>query len=224
MSAAPHNTESARIYFDVDGVFNAVARNVPDWGWGSHARAKVLGYPILYSPDFVALVNRIATTPGVGVYWLTTWCHEAPGKLAPALGIDGRDWPVVGYEHWRSATGLPWWKHRAIVEHLEGFDGPVLWIDDDHGVDPAAVAWLAGQPQVLAIAPHPGMGVTRAEADIIERFVSELVPFARREGDCGHPVTRTTDSDPLCEGLAPFHCGNPSCPAHRASTEGDQHV
>lgn len=169
------NTEAARVYFDVDGVFNAVTRGVPEWGWESHETVKVLGYPINYSPAFVALVNRIAATPGVGVYWLTTWCHDAPTELCAALGIDGAEWPVVGYDHWRRATGLPWWKHLAIVEHLDGFGGPVLWIDDDHGVDPACRAWLAGQPQILAMAPSTGIGVTRAEADIIERFVSEVV-------------------------------------------------
>ena len=169
-----HTAEKARVYLDVDGVFNAVASKIPNWGWETHERVKVLGYPIRYSPDFVALINEVAATPGIGVYWLTTWCHEAPTKLARALGIDGADWPVVGYEHWRRATGLPWWKHLAIVEHLDGFDGPVLWIDDDHGVDPACRAWLAGRPQILAMAPSTSVGVTRDEGDIIRRFVSEV--------------------------------------------------
>ncbi len=173
--AAP-SPDNARIYLDVDGVFNAVTRRVPDWGWDTHQTKKVHGYPIMWSPEFVAAINAVAKTPGVGVYWLTTWCHAAPQVLAPALGIDGADWPVVGCEHWRRRSiGLPWWKHLAIVEHLADFDGPVLWIDDDHGVDPACRAWLAGQPQVLAMAPNTSVGVTRAEADIIQRFVSDVV-------------------------------------------------
>ena len=171
---AESQTETARVYLDVDGVFNAVANGVPDWGWETHQTVKVLGYPIRYSPDFVALVNEVAATPGIGIYWLTTWCHEAPTKLCAALGINGSDWPVVGYDHWRRATGLPWWKHLAIAEHLDGFDGPVLWIDDDHGVDAACQAWLAGQPQILTIAPSTGRGVTRLEGEIIRRFVSEF--------------------------------------------------
>lgn len=172
MSAA----EKARIYLDVDGVINALARRQPEWVWGPREAKCVNGYPITWSPNLVAALNGVAKTPGIGVYWLTTWCHDAPQKLAPALGIDGTQWPVVGYEHWRRSTGLPWWKHRAIVEHLHDFDGPVLWIDDDHGVDPACVAWLAGQPQILAMAPNSSTGITRAEFDLIERFASEVVP------------------------------------------------
>lgn len=164
--------EKARIYFDVDGVFNACSRRVPEWGWERHERVEVNGFPILYSPDFVELVNRVAASPEIGAYWLTTWCDDAPAKLAPALGLNGTGWPVVGFDHWRSSVGLPWWKHRALVEHLEGFEGPVLWVDDDHGVDPGSVAWLAGQPRVLTLAPRTIAGVTRDEAEVIETFVS----------------------------------------------------
>lgn len=163
--------ETARIYLDVDGVLNAVTRKIPDWGWDTHRTKRVNGYPITWSPDLIEVLNVVAATPGIGVYWLTTWCHDAPEKLAHALGIQhGDEWPVVGYEHWRRSVGLPWWKHLAIVEHLEGFDGPVLWIDDDHGADPACVAWLSGQPQILAMAPSTGVGITRDEAAIIRRF------------------------------------------------------
>lgn len=168
--------EIARLYLDVDGVLNAVTREVPDWGWDAHRRKVVNGWPITYSPDLIAVLNRIAKTPGLGVYWLTTWCHEAPNFLAPALGIDGADWPVVGFEHWQRARPRSWWKLAAIQEHLDGFDGGVVWIDDDHGYDPAAKAWLAGQPQIAAIAPSSVVGITRAEAELIERFAAGLTP------------------------------------------------
>ncbi|MGH3475327.1 MAG: HAD domain-containing protein [Nocardioidaceae bacterium] len=172
-------TEKARIYIDVDGVINACQRpGFPDWGWESGEHVRVNGYGITYSPDFVALLNRVAAREGVGVYWLTTWCYDAAQKLAPALGLDGQEWPVVGHHHWSRAIGLPWWKHLAIVEHLEisdPFDGPVLWIDDDHGVDPGAVAWLKGQPHVQTLAPKTLVGVTRDQAQEIERFVDEAL-------------------------------------------------
>lgn len=176
------SAETARLYLDVDGVINAVTALDPKWGWERRELVRVMRYPIQFSPDFIDVLNAVAKTPWLGVYWLTTWCHDAPETLAPALGINGADWPVVGYEHWRAATGLPWWKHLAIVEHLEGFDGPVLWIDDDHGVDPATVAWLSGQPQILAMAPKTSSGVTRDEADIIERFASEMVTHPAQTG------------------------------------------
>lgn len=164
--------ETARLYLDVDGVLNAVTRKAPAWGWERHRTKRINGYPITWSPDLIDVLNDVAATPGLGVYWLTTWCHDAPKHLAPALGLNGADWPVVGHEHWRRVSGLPWWKHLAIVEHLDGFDGGVMWIDDDHGVDPGARAWLAGQPQVLAMAPASDVGITRDEAEIIRRFAA----------------------------------------------------
>lgn len=171
------SAEYARLYLDVDGVLNAVTRRVPDWGWERQQTEEVNGYPINWSPDLIDVLNRVSKTPGLGVYWLTTWCDDAPTMLAPVLGLDGAEWPVVGYEHWRdSRSGLPWWKHLAIVEHLAGFDGGVLWIDDDHGVDSVCRAWLAGQPQVLAMAPATSVGITRAEAELIERFAADLAP------------------------------------------------
>lgn len=168
--------ETARLYLDVDGVLNAVTLGTPSWGWERHRRERINGFPITWSPDLVDLLNELTSTPGLATYWLTTWCHDAPRILAPAIGLNGADWPVVGYEHWRAATGLPWWKHRAIVDHLDGFDGPVLWIDDDHGCDAASRAWLAGQAQVLAMAPHSRVGISRDEAEIVQRFVAECLP------------------------------------------------
>ncbi len=176
-------TEKARIYLDVDGVINACNRSgLPEWGWTSGETIRVNGYGITYSPDFVSLLNRVAARKDVGVYWLTTWCYDAPQKLAPALGLDGLEWPVVGYHHWTRSIGLPWWKHLAIVDHLEisdPFDGPVLWIDDDHGVDPGAVAWLRGQRHVKTLAPKTLVGVTKDEAEQIETFVSEAIGAGR---------------------------------------------
>lgn len=171
--------EKARIYIDVDGVINACSSgDFPAWGWETGDKVRVNGYRITYSPSFVALLNRIAARRGVGIYWLTTWCYDAAQKLAPAIGLAGLEWPVVGHHHWSRAIGLPWWKHLAIVEHLEisdPFDGPVLWIDDDHGVDPATVAWLRGQSRVQTIAPKTLVGVTRDQGQEIERFVDEAL-------------------------------------------------
>lgn len=31
----------------------------------------------------------------------------------------------------------------------------------------------------------------------------------------------SVNDDPLCEGMAPFNCGNPDCPAHRCWICGD---
>lgn len=165
-----------RIYLDVDGVFNAVSRSRPQWGWkNAPKRVSVKGWPITYSPEFVAVINDASKTPGVDVFWLTTWCHDAVEHLAPALGIDGSEWPVVGYDHWRADDARSWWKLDAIREHLGDYDGPVLWIDDDLHYSLAAVEWLKANDHVLGICPRAEVGVTKRQGDIIQRFVTEVV-------------------------------------------------
>lgn len=40
------------------------------------------------------------------------------------------------------------------------------------------VAWLAGQPQILAMAPETSVGITRDMSDLIERFTTEVASHA----------------------------------------------
>ena len=171
--------EKARLYLDVDGVLNAVNFGLPQWGWGDPTRVEVNGWPITHSPDLVAAINEVAATPGIGVYWLTTWCHDAPSKLAPALGLQGADWPVVGYDRWRSDDHKAWWKLLAIQEHLDGFEGGVLWIDDDLHYDRAAVEWLRDNPLVLGLCPRTENGITRRQADIVSDFAARVTPTGK---------------------------------------------
>lgn len=168
--------EKARIYLDVDGVLNAVTFNdPPQWGWdGAAIKVVVNGWPITYSPDLVAAINEVAAIPGVGIYWLTTWCHDAPQKLAAVIGLRGEDWPVVGFDHWRSKVHKTWWKLTAIREHLADFEGGVLWIDDDLHYDQAAVDWLRETPSVVGLCPRTELGVTRRQARIIADFADRL--------------------------------------------------
>lgn len=163
-----------RIYLDVDGVLNAVNNRPPSWGWGAERRVEVNGWPITYSPELIDALNKVTARPGVEVYWLTTWCHDAPTKLAPAIGLHGADWPVVGYDHWRSNDHKAWWKLRAIQEHLDGFEGGVLWVDDDLRYDAAAVAWLNGQPNIVGLSPRTELGITRAQSNIVRDCADRL--------------------------------------------------
>lgn len=165
---------AARIYLDVDGVLNAVSRHRPQWGWGDPARVEVNGWPITYSPELVAVINNLSNAPGLDIFWLTTWCHDAPSKLVPALGLLGSEWPVVGYEHWKKSDPNIWWKLPAIQEHLDGFEGRVLWIDDDLHYVPEALAWVNGQPSIATLCPRTELGITLAQSRTLREFGDRL--------------------------------------------------
>ncbi|RLV50023.1 hypothetical protein D9V37_09145 [Nocardioides mangrovicus] len=168
---------AVHLYVDVDGVLNALAPT-SDSGWESYESVVVRGYRIQWSPELVVRLNALAAREDTAMHWLTTWGADAPGALCPALGIDGRDWPVLGpVEHhiggrsWGGLADGPWWKLEAIAQHLP--DGvPAVWLDDDLRHDPDALAWVEQRGDVLGIAPALETGLTRAEVDQVERFVA----------------------------------------------------
>lgn len=170
-----------RVYVDVDGVLNAVTSSPPAWGWGAHSDAVVNGFPIRWSPELVEVLNEVTAAPGVEAYWLTTWEHDAPKMLAPAIGLKGEDWPVVGTEHHYSLElQNGWWKLVALRDHLGDFDGPVLWLDDDIRFDPVARRWLAEAPNVTAMSPRTELGITRRQARIIRDWTTTPTTEALR--------------------------------------------
>lgn len=183
--------EKVRIYLDVDGVLNAVTSGEP--AWGKPARIEVNGWPITYSRSLIEVLNRVSESPGVRVYWLTTWCHDAPQKLAAAIGLRGEDWPVVGFDHWQAKDHRAWWKLTAIREHLADFDGGVLWVDDDLHYDQAAVDWLREHPRVLGLCPRSELGITPRQAHIIERFAAD-------RGWPARPGKPSRGESPCCPG------------------------
>jgi hypothetical protein len=170
------------IYFDVDGVFNALPWKdtdlVEETGWETWERVKVNGYWITYSPELVAAVNEIAARPDTDVRWLTTWCDDAPKLLAPALGIEGTEWPVLGTKADVDHQNYQWWKFTLIREALLNNPEPVVWVDDDmlaaarttHGM----FAWSEAQPQLLQICPWIGAGVTKRHIEEIVKFLDDV--------------------------------------------------
>lgn len=164
-----------RIYIDVDGVLNAVSLSAPAWGWGAHSDVRVEGMPIRWSPELVAALNEVTASNAVETFWLTTWEHDAPKHLAPAIGLKGEHWPVVGTEqHYSKELAGGWWKLAALRDHIADFGGPVLWIDDDIRFDPPAREWLGDNLHVVAMSPRTELGITRHQMEIVRRFVDEI--------------------------------------------------
>jgi hypothetical protein len=161
------------VYLDVDGVINAVTNAAPPpWGWECETSTTTVdGWPITWATDLVDRLNALADLPNVEIFWLTTWNTRAPELLAPALGINGTDWEVLGIaDQYSSEHTMAWWKLPIIQRHMaETSPEAAVWVDDDIAFDAAAVAWASSVENLLTISPRSSVGITRDEFDIIDR-------------------------------------------------------
>lgn len=187
---------TATVYFDVDGVFNAMPRKstrLTDSGWSEDSwESRVINdYLITWSSELVDEVNKLSRLENVEVKWLTTWCHEAPAYIAPELDIEtGADWPVLGdranvYEYgpasFRYTSGGYgyWWKAPQIIADVDRTEPDrVVWVDDHlplfYKDNVASWAWSMGDERLLTVAPVPELGISRAEMDSIFEFVGAI--------------------------------------------------
>lgn len=160
---------SAHVYLDVDGVLNAVTtKSDPGWGWGESEVARVMGFQIRYSPAMVAAINEIAET--ASIFWLTTWRDHAVRFLAPAIGLNGTEWPILDAPE---PLGAPWWKLTAIRDHVERTQPEhAFWIDDDIRFDQQAREWLdLRSVNVTPICPRTEVGLTCESLDALRAVV-----------------------------------------------------
>jgi hypothetical protein len=180
------------VLFDFDGVFNildsfAVARN--RWDDVEHVVIPYDGHP--YETEFTVIVakpitdflGRLVRSDVVDVRWLSTWVHNTE-KFSDLLDYPDMPWmerPDVDSE-WI------WWKLEAVKSLVEevGPETPILWVDDDHGFDPPAIAWLKTQKQILALAPDSTAALSSVDIKIIRYFVEKHtgmdIPFDAKEG------------------------------------------
>jgi len=167
---------STTIYLDVDGVLNAVSKKSPtlaSTGWDEWKTAPVNGWPILWAPALINVLNELAAREDVTFKWLTTWQDDAAKVLSPAIGINGQDWPVLhGDQHgWR---GREWWKLEAIRADVEASaPGKFIWIDDDLSMEGVAIVWLDGQAAGLGISPFMVEGLTRDNVAQITNYINQ---------------------------------------------------
>lgn len=176
------------VLLDVDGVLNAVRfGRPPQDGWPRHAKYKHIfgryegapmtgeahgAFPIRYSPDLVEALNELAARPEVAMHWLTTWLDEARFGLAPRIGLNGVDWPVLGKDERR--LGSPgWWKLAAARAHASEHPGVrIVWIDDDLD-DAEAQEWVGlMSSRVFAVRPESDVGLTPGHLVAINAWVA----------------------------------------------------
>ncbi|MFK0006177.1 HAD domain-containing protein [Paenarthrobacter sp. NPDC090520] len=167
----PMSIVPVSIYLDVDGVVNPFSPfGVTDWGGEWHiADAGIL--EVAYAPELVAELNLIAQHPAARFVWLTTWERLAPEFLCPAIGLNGREWPVLSSEGWDA--GPEWWKLTALQKDLAtaGADR-FIWLDDQLGQEAEAQSWADyQQDRVLCISPDPRRGLSRRDLAAVRDFL-----------------------------------------------------
>jgi hypothetical protein len=159
------------LYLDVDGVicpFGAAGST----DWGSAWRCSDAGLlEVSYAAELVTALNDLAGRPDVRFVWLTSWEGMAPEFLCPAIGLDGRRWPVLASDGLGGTNS--WWKLKAIQQDLETIaPDRAVWIDDQLDFEREAHAWAAYLgARLLLISPHPRRGLSRAELESVRAFL-----------------------------------------------------
>jgi len=164
------------LLLDVDGVLNAMARELPA-GW---RRDRFNGYVLSWDPTVTARLRGWHETGRVELQWLTTWTTDADRLLAGPMGLPrglrthDRDLGPTGYGV-RVAGAPAWWKLAVAQQVADAAPGRrIVWIDDDLADQAEDTAgWLAASPQVLVVAPALAVGLTHAELDAVEAWLAD---------------------------------------------------
>lgn len=161
------------IYLDVDGVLNALSVRAPmNTGWPGYVVKRVNAYRITYAPDLIGRINALAARDDVTIKWLTTWEHEAPRMLAPAVGLYGGDWEVLTGFH-EDYAGKDWWKLKAITDDVANAQpgDRWVWLDDDIAAEPDAVEWARNRNDGIWLSPRIREGLTVAQLDSVDMYL-----------------------------------------------------
>lgn len=164
------------LLLDVDGVLNAVRRDLPE-GW---QRGRFNGYVLSWDPSVLARLRALHEQGRVELQWLTTWTRMADQLLAGPMGLPrglrthDRDALPSGFAGVRGGVA-GWWKlasARALAQAEP--DRRIVWIDDDLAEQAEDTrAWIAGHGEVLVVAPEWSTGLTHAELDRVEAWLDE---------------------------------------------------
>lgn len=163
------------LLLDVDGVLNAVRRDLPE-GW---RRGTFNGYVLSWDPSVVARLRGWHEAGRVELQWLTTWTEMADRLLAEPMGLprglrthDLDDVLPTGFGG-RLGGLSGWWKLAAARAVADAEPGRrIVWIDDDLADQAADTSeWLAANGRVYVVAPDFSTGLTHAELDRVEAWL-----------------------------------------------------
>jgi hypothetical protein len=157
-----HPTTRPVILLDIDGVIFADRPQWDDAQWVT-ATADGMAYHAMYSPNLVDLLKRLAAASGADLTLCSTWCVD-PDDLLRVL-----ECPIpsaFGREAWVNIRAAKLAAAQAVVDAGR----PLVWIDDE--AIPAGFG--AGNPNVLAVAPRAGFGLSPLGISKIGAFLSQV--------------------------------------------------
>ena len=165
------------LLLDVDGVLNALRRDLPE-GW---RRGTFNGYVLSWDPTVVERLRGLHESGRVELQWLTTWTELADRLLAGPMGLPRglrtharEDVLPTGFLG-RQGGAPGWWKLAAARAVADAEPGRrIVWIDDDLAFQATDTStWLAANGQVLVVAPEVTTGLTHADLDRVEAWLTE---------------------------------------------------
>jgi hypothetical protein len=165
------------LLLDVDGVLNAVAEELRS-GW---RRGTFNGFVLSWDPTVTVRLRELHESGRVELQWLTTWTENADRLLAEPMGLprglrthSREDVVSTGFEGERRGVS-GWWKLAAARAVAEAEPGRrIVWIDDDLAEQAEDTSeWLAANAHVLVVAPDFFVGLTHAELDRVEAWLTD---------------------------------------------------
>ena len=181
---------------DIDGVISLFGFEPP------HPQAPRVGSfhsidGIPHFLSFAAAEHLLALAPMFELVWASGWEEKANEYLPHLLGV-----PTLPHLSFERSVGRAnaHWKLDAIDAHA-GLR-PLAWIDD--AFNDACHEWArARAAPTLLVETAPASGLTRREADTLERWAQTLVP-AYPSGSSGTSSSPSPSTKPGSELPAPI--------------------
>lgn len=155
------------LLIDVDGVLNPFAARPPGHLPPNFEAHQLEGYRVLLNRKHGAWLSTLGQR--FELVWATTWEEKADRLIAPRVGLPS-GLPVITFPQDRQYGGWTW-KLPAVIRFVG--DRPLAWVDDDLGSD--ALRWgRQREVPTLLVEPDPGIGLTRAHIQRLERFALQI--------------------------------------------------
>lgn len=147
------------LLIDVDGVLCPYFHGEPQPGY---EQLEVGPVAVWINPQHGEWLRALSDS--YELVWATTWEHEAPQLLAPALGLP--DMPVIEFTH--SAANKTW-KIADIDAYIA--DRSAAWLDDELGPD--ADVWAENRAgRTLLVRIDGTIGLTGEHVALLREFAA----------------------------------------------------